>query len=939
MSQLDGLPALRSLMQDAAQEDTRSLYDPDRLRFALTVPAGGADAAALRARLAALLGSDRFALEPLFDAPEPDEPVTFTFAPFGLDRTLPEDALFGIAAELRGELGLVACDPDLGATAYVEPVPETPAGTEGVVMDAICWEKGTPPEPKTWALEKTRVIQAWAMSPGKGKGIIVAQPDTGVADHAEFADTTFDFGKSLNLIEGGRQPTDPLAASMSNPGHGTGTGSVLASGEGGRMKGAAPKATLVPIRAINDVKIFNAAPVAKAIDHAVSVGAHVISMSLGGIPSFALRQAIRRAVRQNVILVAAAGNCVGLVVWPAAYPEMIAVGGTNIRDKRWKGSSHGPAVDFAAPAEFVWRADRQKPDAPKDGIAGGQGTSFATALTAGIAALWLGHHGRTKVIAEANARGVSVQALFRTAVQQTARKPAGFPSGLGAGVINAEALLSLALPSIAAAAAESAFEDPSGGIEPALTRMFGPGRLDPDFDWDAHGPEVAALVLADARAGRSPRGAGREVRAFRQASVGLTEAAAASRDPRLAQLALRGRPPAPSILIPAPVDAGRLAGVLRSLGAAATPGITPEAAASVDPKDGQARLDAPGRREVLKPLTRRLAKGKQTVDLDRLDEGLARLHAEGTSARLDETTLIELEALVSLTDRPALPVTWRTTPEGRQVQSIDADDPELGQFAALLVLARPDLEAGPLQAVGRIDGDGIHLGTGFVVGPGLVMTNRHVLEEFAAPLPRADNPRRWQMVRAATIDFSPSGNDPAQRFAIEEVAFAGPRQIHRLPISFDKLDMAILRVQPVNAAGMALPKPFRVNADPAWRGTDANLFVVGFPAPPASVPRDERGALRHDVIERLRELYGLNYRRKYFSPGLAQAARAQTAGTMVFDHDATTLGGNSGSVVGQLGGDLPAVGLHFAGDWLRANHAHDLALVRAATAGVAALLP
>ncbi|MFN3578140.1 MAG: trypsin-like peptidase domain-containing protein, partial [Tabrizicola sp.] len=289
--------------------------------------------------------------------------------------------------------------------------------------------------------------------------------------------------------------------------------------------------------------------------------------------------------------------------------------------------------------------------------------------------------------------------------------------------------------------------------------------------------------------------------------------------------------------------------------------------------------------------------------------------------------------------RPALPVTWRTTPEGRQVQSIDADDPELGQFAALLAMARSDLEAGPLQAVGRIDGDGIHLGTGFVVGPGLVMTNRHVLEEFAAPLPRADNPRRWQMVRAATIDFSPAGNDPAQRFVIEEVAFAGPRQIHRLPISFDKLDMAILRVQPVNAAGMALPKPFRVNADAAWRGADLHLFVVGFPAPPVSVPRDERGALRHDVIERLRELYGLNYRRKYLSPGLARVARAQTGGALVFDHDATTLGGNSGSVVAQLSGDLPAVGLHFAGDWLRANHAHDLALVRAATAGVAALLP
>lgn len=935
MSQLYGLPFLRSLMTEATAEDKRPVYDPDRLRFALTFPAGAGDLKDLRARLSVALNSDRFGLEPMFDETEPGEPVTYTFTPNGLDRTLPEDVLFSIAADLRAELGLIACDPDLGATAYVEPVKDVPAGTEGVVMDAICWADGPAPQPATWALDKARVLQAWAKSPGKGKGIIVAQPDTGITNHAEFADTTIDFTKTLNLVDGGTKPTDPLSSSMSNPGHGTGTGSVVASGEGGKMKGSAPKATLVPIRCINDVKIFNAAPVAKAIDHAVKVGAHVVSMSLGGIPSYALRQAIKRAIAKDVILLAAAGNCVGLVVWPAAYPEMIAVGGTNIHDKKWKGSSHGPAVDFSAPAEHVWKAVATDPANPTTKIEGGQGTSFATALSAGVAALWLGHHGRAKVIQSARVRGVSVQALFKTAVQQTARRPAGFPSGLGAGVINAEALLDLALNDISSAAVESAFEDASGGIDEALTRLFGPGRADPEFDWDALGPEVAALAIADARAGRGARGPGRETRAFRRASAELTDAAAASRDPRLAQLALRGNAPAPAIIMSAPVDSARLAKVLSGLGAAAQPGLSVESAASLNPKEGQALLDAKGRKAALAPLERKLETSVSKVDLNRLDRGLAALHREGTSARLGETTMMQLEALVSLTERPALQVTYRTTPEGRQVQTIDISDPELGRFAGLLALAQPDLEDGPLQAVGRIDGDGIHLGTGFVVGPGLVMTNRHVLEEFASPLPRADKPKRWQMVRTTTIDFSPSGNDPAQKFVVEAVAFAGPEQIQRLPISFAKLDMALLKVQTVNGAGMALPKPYRVNQDAAWRGANANLFVVGFPAPPGMVPRDEKGALRNDVIERLREIFGLNYRRKYFSPGMA------TVGSLewVFNHDATTLGGNSGSVVGALSGDLPAVGLHFAGDWLRANHAHDLAVVRAQSPGFAALMP
>jgi hypothetical protein len=939
MSELYGLPFLRTLMPEATPKDARPLYHPDRLRFALTVPDGGAKKAALKKRLEALLQSDLFQFEPLFDTSDPGEPVTYTLSPNGLDRTLPEDILFGIAADLREELGLVACEPDVGAAAYVEPQEETRAAAEGVILDATCWVQGDPPEPKTWALDTTRVTQAWALSPGKGKGIIIAQPDTGVSEHIELADTTFDFTKTLNLIEGGKKPTDPLSSSMSNPGHGTGTGSVVASGEGGKVKGAAPKATLVPIRCINDVKIFNGIPVAKAVDHAVKVGAHVISMSLGGPWSFPLRQAIKRAIAKDVILVAAAGNCIGLVVWPAAYPEMIAVGGTNVRDKMWKGSSFGNAVDFAAPAEKVWKAVRTAPTMATNLIEGGQGTSFATALTAGIAALWLGHHGRDKVIKEARVRGISVQELFRTAAQQTARKPAGFPSGLGAGVINAEALLALPLAGIASAAPESAFgPDPSGGIDDALSRVIGPGRRDPDFDWNAHGAEVAALLVADARAGRGSKGANRETRAFRHVSPGFTDAAAGSRDPRLAQLALRGRAPAPSIIIPAPVDTARMARVLSGFGARAVSGLTPESAASVSPREGQARLDARGRTAALGPLRRRLEKSKETLDLDRLERGLATLHVEGTSARLDETTTMQLEALVSLTDRPALEVTLRTTPDNRVVQTIDATDPELGPFAGLLAIATTDLEAGPLQAVGRIDADGIHIGTGFVVGPGLVMTNRHVLEEFASPLPRANNPKRWQMVRGTTIDFSPSGNDLTQKFVVKDVVFAGPEQILRRPISFAKLDMAVLRVEEVNSTGMALPAPFPINHDPAWRGAGKRLFVVGFPAPPNVLPRDERGALRDDVLQRLRAIFDLNYHRKYFSPGLPQAS-AHAAGTSVFDHDATTLGGNSGSVVGLIDRKMPAVGLHFAGDWLRANHAHDLAAVRAANPDFAALFP
>ncbi|MDO8882708.1 S8/S53 family peptidase, partial [Pseudotabrizicola sp.] len=664
-----------------------------------------------------------------------------------------------IATDLRHALGLISCEPDTGAQIYTDPGPDPDLTPEGAVLDATCWVHVTPPEPKTWALSLTRVPEAWTLAPGKGQGVIVAQPDTGIATHQEISGTNFDFAKTLNVLEGGKKPTDPLTSKMSNPGHGTGTVSVLAAKGGSTLSGSAPGATVVPIRCINDVKVFNATPVSRAINHAVSVGAHVITMSLGGTFSSSLRAAIRRAIAADIIVLSAAGNCVGMVVWPARYDEVIAVGGTNHQHKKWKGSSTGSAVDFSAPAEQVWRALRSDKVPQTNGISAGQGTSFATALSAGVAALWLERHGRAAVISAARQRGVSVQALFRSAVRQTVHRPTGFPSGLGAGVIDAKALLDLPLTQISASAYESTSPtvDPSGGVSEALSELFGPGAPDPDFDWSAHGAELSALIMADVRAGRARDGAAAEARAFRQSTPALTEAAIGARDSRIAHLVLRGRPVAPSIMIRSEVSPDRLARLLSGFGAASQPGLAPESAASVRPEVGQAMLDPTGRATALAVLSDRLSRSGERGDdlLDTSDQALAALHKDGTAAQLNEGQTIVLEALVSLTERPAIPVTTRLTPDGRTLQTVDVHNPEFGRFAGEVALALTELEEGILPSVGRIDGDGIHLGTGWMIGSGLVVTNRHVLEEFAAPLPRLENPTSWQIFRNATINFSP----------------------------------------------------------------------------------------------------------------------------------------------------------------------------------------
>jgi uncharacterized protein (DUF2384 family) len=71
-------------------------------------------------------------------------------------------------------------------------------------------------------------------------------------------------------------------------------------------------------------------------------------MSLGGVWSSALHAAVQRAVSENVIVLAAAGNCVETVVWPARFPEVIAVAGVNKNDRPWRGSCRGPEVAISA---------------------------------------------------------------------------------------------------------------------------------------------------------------------------------------------------------------------------------------------------------------------------------------------------------------------------------------------------------------------------------------------------------------------------------------------------------------------------------------------------------------------------------------------------------------------------------------------------------------
>lgn len=417
------------------------------------------------------------------------------------DRALTGDsaAAFTAAHALEDTFGLEAAEPDLPTDFFPEP----PAGDAELRSASLPFDCRAPREEALdqtplWALDAMRVPQAWAFSearqrPDRGAGVIVAQPDTGITRHVELEGIQSVPG--FDVLDGDPDPTDPLADGLGdNPGHGTGTASVLVSLSPGRVTGSAPRAEHMAIRAIESVIRITQVSVARAIDWAVEHGAHVITMSLGGLPGLSLFRALQRAVRADVIVLAAAGNCVGTVVWPARFDDCIAVAGVDVRDARWRGSCHGSAVDISAPGENVFVATVPA------GSEQGQGTSFSVALTAGVAALWLAHHGRANLVAAARARGETLQVMFRRLVGATARRPTGWdPGDMGAGIVDAQALLAadLGLPGVRTAMAAPA--DPrdaaARSVESLIIEILGPEAADQGPDLYRHGPEIAALLL------------------------------------------------------------------------------------------------------------------------------------------------------------------------------------------------------------------------------------------------------------------------------------------------------------------------------------------------------------------------------------------------------------------------------------------------------------
>ena len=219
--------------------------------------------------------------------------------------------------------------------------------------------------------------------------------------------------------------------------HGTHVSSLIFGQPGTSVCGVAPRCRGLILPVFEDYRegYLSQLDLARAIERAVEEGAHLINVSGGersprGQADEILARAVRLCEGNNVLLVAAAGNdgCECLHV-PAALPGVLAVAAMGASGQPLDTSNWGESYrqnGLLAPGENVRGA------APGGGTMRLTGSSFASPLVSGVAALLLSIQRRNRQ--EPDPRAVR-EALLEGAVPCDPRKTPECPRYL-AGTLN-----------------------------------------------------------------------------------------------------------------------------------------------------------------------------------------------------------------------------------------------------------------------------------------------------------------------------------------------------------------------------------------------------------------------------------------------------------------------------------------------------------------------
>jgi subtilisin family serine protease len=208
-------------------------------------------------------------------------------------------------------------------------------------------------------------------------GIRIGMIDTAInAEHA--------------ALMGSRIEVKRLAAEKLPPSgmqHGTAVAALLVGNLSGRSPGLLPEAELIAVDTFHRLgrhgDVSDAYSIVKALDYLESRKIEIVNLSLTGPANALLEKAVKRLTDKGVMLIAAAGNDgpKAKPVYPAAYPDVVAVTAVDRQKRPYRRAARGAHIDLAAPGVDVWIA------ASVEGARPRTGTSFAAPFVTAAMAL------------------------------------------------------------------------------------------------------------------------------------------------------------------------------------------------------------------------------------------------------------------------------------------------------------------------------------------------------------------------------------------------------------------------------------------------------------------------------------------------------------------------------------------------------------------------
>lgn len=270
----------------------------------------------------------------------------------------------------------------------------------------------------TLQIEEIQVAQipsAWDIETGSAD-VLVAVIDTGVDEEHE------DLLANM-ILPGINVREDGLETVMDDSGHGTAVMGVIGGvgNNGIGIAGVNWTVTMLPIRAAGGAQLqCDLFDEVEGIDAARVAGADIINLSIGGVGTISHEEdAVTSAYEADILIIAAAGNsnpdfvsqedmlfeATGDPAWdrsrlyyPAGLPEVLGVGSIENDGTKSDFSHYGEDIlGVMAPGRDIVTTVPNYPcalyeggDNPPYGLA--TGTSFATPMVAGVAALILAHY-------------------------------------------------------------------------------------------------------------------------------------------------------------------------------------------------------------------------------------------------------------------------------------------------------------------------------------------------------------------------------------------------------------------------------------------------------------------------------------------------------------------------------------------------------------------